>query len=86
MNFGLFGVRNVKPAGNPKKRERSETSLNLRCAARVADTSHGIFRRKRTYPHVPLTRITRHEVCSVSKSRQIFCPSILLTYCFGIFR
>ena len=57
MNSGLFGVRNAKPDGNPKKQVPSETSLNLRCAARVADSSHGIFRRKQTYPHVPLIQI-----------------------------
>lgn len=61
MNSGLFGVLNVKPDGNPKKQGRSETSLNLRCAARVADSSHGIFRRKRTYPHGPLIEIICHN-------------------------
>ena len=60
MNSGLFGVRNVKPDGNPKKQGRSETSLNLRCAARGADLSHGIFHRKRTYPHVlPIAIISK---------------------------
>lgn len=58
MNSELFGVRNVKPDGNPKKQGRSETSLNLRCAARVVDSSHGIFHRKQTSPHVPRIAIT----------------------------
>ena len=61
MNSGLFGVRNAKPDGNPKKQVRSETSLNLRCAARVADSSHGIFHRKQTYPHVPLIQTIHHN-------------------------
>ena len=61
MNSGLFGVRNVKPEGNPKKPAKSEILLNLRCAARVAGSSHGIFHRKRTYPHVPLIQIIHHN-------------------------
>ena len=61
MNSGLFGVRNVIPDGNPKKQVLSETSLNLRCAARVADSSHGISRRKQTYPHVPLIQTIRRN-------------------------
>ena len=61
MNSGLFGVRNAKPDGNPKKQVRSETSLNLRYAAHAADASHGIFRRKQTYPHVPLIQIICHN-------------------------
>ena len=61
MNSGLFGVRNVKPDGSQKKQVRSETLLSLRCAAPVADSSHGIFRRKQTYPHVPLIQIICHN-------------------------
>ena len=61
MNSGLFGVRNVKPDGNPKKQELSEISLNLRCVARVADLSHGMCRRKRIYPHVRLIGIIGHN-------------------------
>lgn len=54
MSSGLFGVRSAKRDENPKKQVRSETSLNLRCAARAAGTSHGIYHQKRTYLHVPL--------------------------------
>ena len=58
MNSGQFGVRNAKPDGNLKKQGLSETLLNLRCDVHVAGTSHGIFHRKQTSPHVPLIAIT----------------------------
>ena len=58
MNSELFGVRNVKPDGNPKKQAKLEILLNSNYAVRVAGTSHGIYRRKPTYLHVPLTTIT----------------------------
>ena len=58
MNSEQFGVRNVKPDGNPKKQAESEILLNLNYAVRVADSSHGIFHRKQTSPHVPLIAIT----------------------------
>ncbi len=60
MNFGLLGVHNAKPDENQKKPAKSEILLNLRCAARGADSSHGIFHRKRTYPHVlPIAIISK---------------------------
>ena len=55
MNSAPFGVHNVKPDGNLKKRELSETSLNLRCDVHVADTSHGTSHRKQISLHDPLT-------------------------------
>ena len=70
MNSGLFGVRNAKPDGNPKKQGRSETSLNMRCAVRVADSSHGIFHQKQTYPHVP-------PIAIISKSVDSICGLLL---------
>ncbi len=57
MSSEPFGVRSAKRGENPKKQVWSETSLSLRCAARAAGTSHGIYRQKRTYPHVPLIAI-----------------------------
>ncbi len=55
MSSGQFGARSAKRDGSPKKQVRSETSLNLRCAARVVDTSHGIFHRRRISPRVRRT-------------------------------
>ena len=63
MNFVLFGVRSARRGGNLKRQVRSETSLNLRCAARVADTSLTIFHPRRISPRSPLTGITRHKDC-----------------------
>ena len=60
MNFGLFDARSAKPDGSLKKQARSETSLNLRCGVRAADTSHGTFHRKQTSPHVrPIAIISK---------------------------
>ena len=61
MNFALFGVRNVKPDESPKKQELSETSLNLRCAVHVVDTSHGMSHRKQIFLRDPQTKTTRHN-------------------------
>ena len=58
MNSELFGVRNVKPDGNPKKPAKLEILSNSNYAVRVAGTSHGISPRRRTSPHVPLIAIT----------------------------
>lgn len=58
MSSEPFGVRSARRGGSLKRRVRSETSLNLRCAARAAATSHGIFRRRRTSPRAPLIGIT----------------------------
>ena len=70
MNFELFGVRSVKRDGNPKKQGRSETSLSLRCAARAVGTSHGIYRQKRTYPHVPpIAIICRNDTVRNQRTR-----------------
>ena len=65
MNSERFGVRNARRDGSLKKRVRSETSLNLRCAVRAVGTSHGIFHRRRTSPHVPLIAI----ICSKDRIR-----------------
>ena len=61
MNSELFGVRNVKPGGNPKKQAKLEISSNSNYAVRVAGISHGIYRRKRIYLRAPLTAITCHK-------------------------
>lgn len=58
MNSGLSGVRNAKPDGSLRKLAKLEISSNSNYGARVVGTSHGIFRRKRTYPHVLLIAIT----------------------------
>ena len=56
MSSGQFGVRSAKRDGSLRKQVRSETSLNLRCAARAADAFHGIFRRRRTSLHARLIK------------------------------
>ena len=38
---------------------RNLVELEMRCP--VADSSHGIFHRKQTYPHVPLIQIICHN-------------------------
>ena len=64
MSSGQFGVRSAKRDGSLRKQVRSETSLNLRCAARAADTSLMIFRRRRTSPRVPLIVIISKPVAT----------------------
>ena len=77
MNSELFGVRNVKPDENPKKQGRSETSLSLRCAVRVADSSLMIFRRKRISLHVRLiARISRKNGFESDTARLPQIPNI----------
>ena len=64
MNSGLFGVRSAKPDENPKKPAESETLLNWNYVVRVADISHGIYRRKQTSPRVPLIAIISKPVAT----------------------
>ena len=65
MSSGLFGVRSARRGGSQKKQVKLETSLNFRCAAHAVDTSRGIYRRKRTYPHVPPIAIISKLVATV---------------------
>ena len=51
MSFVQFGVRSARRDGSLKKQARSETSLNLRCGVRAADTFRGMFHRRRTSLH-----------------------------------
>ncbi len=64
MSSGLFGVRSARRDGSLKKPVKLETSLNLRCAAHAADISRGIYRRKRTSPHVPPIAIISKPVAT----------------------
>ena len=64
MSSGPFGVRSAKPDGNLKKQGLSETSLNLRCDAHVADSSLMIYRRKQTSLHDPPIAIISKRVAT----------------------